>query len=174
MLSLHPARMEDAEAYLAFFARLIATADTMLPTPQEYQSRTAAEIASTFSRFAEQDNQLFLLAWQDGQLAGFITVTGGMARKNRGCGYIVTGVDVAFRRKGVGRALFAAAEAWAREAGFWRLELTVMAHNEAAQQLYLAAGFTVEGCKRAALCWDDRVVDEFLMGKVLLHAPLPA
>ena len=47
-----------------------------------------------------------------------------------------------FRRRGVGRALFAYAEAAAREAGCGRLELTVWAFNEEAMEFYRAMGLT--------------------------------
>ncbi|QDQ25873.1 GNAT family N-acetyltransferase [Chitinimonas arctica] len=167
MLLIRPAQPDDAADFRHFFAELIAGADTMLVTPEEYAQRTVVEVAANFRRFAEHDNHRFLLALVDNKLGGFISVAGGAARKSWGCGYIVAGVAEAHRRQGIGLTLFATAEAWARQAGLWRLELTMMAHNDAGRALYRRAGFVEEGVKRGSLHCDGRVVDEVWMGKLL-------
>jgi ribosomal-protein-alanine N-acetyltransferase len=50
-------------------------------------------------------------------------------------------VSAAFRRRGAGRALLAAAAAWAQKLGAPALTLSVFPHNEAAIALYRSAGF---------------------------------
>jgi len=50
-------------------------------------------------------------------------------------------VAAAYRRRGVGSALTAAAEAEAQQRGFDRLRVTVGVHNAAAQALYRALGY---------------------------------
>jgi ribosomal protein S18 acetylase RimI-like enzyme len=50
-------------------------------------------------------------------------------------------VAAAYRRRGVGSALTAAAEAEAQRRGFDRLRITVSVHNAAAQALYRALGY---------------------------------
>lgn len=50
-------------------------------------------------------------------------------------------VDASVRRRGVGRALMAAAEAWGREHGADELGLTVWAGNRQAESFYEALGF---------------------------------
>ena len=57
-------------------------------------------------------------------------------------------------------------EAWADEHEITRLELTVMAHNERAQRLYLSRGFEIEGTKRNSMRVDGAYVDELYMAKV--------
>nr|WP_297425360.1 GNAT family N-acetyltransferase [uncultured Actinotalea sp.] len=52
---------------------------------------------------------------------------------------------VAARRRGVGRALLAAAERWAVADGAARLTLWVLAGNHAAAAAYRAAGFAPTG-----------------------------
>lgn len=170
-LLIRAVRSTDAPAFRAFFTRLVADSDFMLPTVEEYSHRNDPEIATRLTQFTTQPNHRFLLAWQDDKLAGFLSIAGGAAYKNRGCGHVVAAVDAAFRRRGIGRALFQAAEEWAKDAGLWRLELSVMRHNEAARALYRAVGFEEEGVRRAALYWDGRVVDEVMMAKLL---PLPS
>ena len=51
----------------------------------------------------------------------------------------------AWRGRGVGSALLAAAADWARDRGLHKLCLEVFAHNEAAIGLYRACGFVEEG-----------------------------
>jgi len=46
------------------------------------------------------------------------------------------------RRRGIGRALFAAAESWAKDRGATELELTVYTANHEALAFYRALGFT--------------------------------
>lgn len=71
------------------------------------------------------------------------------------------------RRQGVGRALLAAAEAWAREVGVHKLELHVFPYNEAAIALYEGMGFEREGYRRDHYRRSDGYVDAILMAKVL-------
>ncbi|MFC4161539.1 GNAT family N-acetyltransferase [Chitinimonas lacunae] len=169
-LLIRVAKPADAAAFRAFFSRLVADNDFMLPTAEEYSHRNDPEIATRLTQFATQPNHRFLLAWLGERLVGFLSVAGGAAHKNRGCGHVVVAVDAAQRRQGIGRALFDAAETWAISAGLWRLELSVMRHNEAARALYRAVGFEEEGIRRAALYWNGQAVDEVMMAKLL---PLP-
>jgi RimJ/RimL family protein N-acetyltransferase len=66
----------------------------------------------------------------------------------------------AHRREGVGMALLAAAEEWARGAGIRKLELSVFPHNEPARALYERCGFCQEGHR----------VSHFRRGGVFLDA----
>jgi ribosomal protein S18 acetylase RimI-like enzyme len=56
----------------------------------------------------------------------------------------VIAVTRAAEGRGVGRALMAYAERWARERGHSRLTLSVFESNRRAQKLYERAGFEVE------------------------------
>jgi RimJ/RimL family protein N-acetyltransferase len=53
-----------------------------------------------------------------------------------------------WRRRGIGRALLAAAVEWARDAGVRKLELHVFPHNEPAIRLYERFGFEHEGYRK--------------------------
>jgi ribosomal protein S18 acetylase RimI-like enzyme len=77
-------------------------------------------------------------------------------------------VAATHRRRGIGRALLGAAEAWARSAGVTKIELHVFPHNDAAIALYEQAGFEREGYRRAQYRRPDgRLVDAILMAKLL-------
>jgi RimJ/RimL family protein N-acetyltransferase len=73
--------------------------------------------------------------------------------------------DVAFRGRGIGRE----ATRQVLNHGFFdlnlnRIELTVLADNQAARALYESLGFVAEGQKRQALFKAGRYVDVILMG----------
>ena len=69
------------------------------------------------------------------------------------------------RRRGVGRALLEAAEAWARTVDVTKLELHVFPHNTAAIALYESLGYTREGLRRGHLRRGDELLDAILMAK---------
>jgi RimJ/RimL family protein N-acetyltransferase len=71
------------------------------------------------------------------------------------------------RRRGVGRALMEAAEAWAREAGISKLELHVFPHNEPAIALYETLGYEREGFRRRQYRRGRELLDVVLMAKHL-------
>ncbi len=71
------------------------------------------------------------------------------------------------RRRGVGTALLAAAEQWARAAGVTKLELHVFPYNEPALALYERAGYVREGLRRAHFARGGQLVDAILMAKIL-------
>ena len=77
-------------------------------------------------------------------------------------------VAASHRRRGIGRALLAAAEGWARGAAVSKLELHVFPHNEAAIALYEGFGYEREGYRRRHYRRPDgSYVDAVLMAKRL-------
>ena len=75
-------------------------------------------------------------------------------------------VAASHRRRGIGSALLAAAEEWARGASVSKLELHVFPHNEAAIALYEGFGYEREGYRhRHYRRPDGTFVDAILMAK---------
>jgi len=81
-------------------------------------------------------------------------------------------VSPAHRRRGVAKALLHAAIAEAKLAGACRITLRVLAHNQAARDLYAGCGFEIEGVLRGFFRLDGRYVDDVLMALTL--APVSA
>ena len=72
-----------------------------------------------------------------------------------------------YRRRGIGRALMEAGEAWARGVGVHKIELHVFPHNEAALALYERLGYRQVGRRHGHFRRSDELVDAILMEKEL-------
>jgi aminoglycoside 6'-N-acetyltransferase I len=96
-------------------------------------------------RLAEGSVTTFVAALPDGPLAGLIEV--GLRAYAEGClsspvAYIEAWVvDEGLRRRGVGRALMAQAERWARERGLVEMASDAQWHNALGQRAHEALGF---------------------------------
>ena len=73
------------------------------------------------------------------------------------------GVERRWRGQGYGRALLAAAIAWARRAELAWLDLGVFAHNRRARALYASTGFVEVGITRDRFRVDDTTIDDVAM-----------
>jgi RimJ/RimL family protein N-acetyltransferase len=71
------------------------------------------------------------------------------------------------RGQGIGAALLAAAEEWARGVGVRKIELHVFPHNDVAIALYERSGYTREGYRRAQFRRGGELVDAILMAKMV-------
>src|SRR5512144_100176 len=95
---------------------------------------SASAVAERLARIVGRDDQQFLAAELDGDLVGWVHV-GVMEYIETGPFAVVGGlvVDRNLRRQGVGRALMARAEEWAREQGcvivrLWSSAMRTEAH----------------------------------------------
>lgn len=163
---IRPIREDDAEGFLAMSRQLDAETTFMLLEPGE-RNTTVEQQREHILSVLTADNQMIFVAEHEGRLVGYLAGFGGDYRRNHDNVHIVIGILQAFTGQGIGRRLFEAVEAWARERGLHRLELTVMAHNTRGKALYTKMGFEVEGVKRKSLYVDGAWVDEICMAKLL-------
>ena len=122
------------------------------------------ERAAVFARGAGGS----VVAVAGGELIGMLHVE----VSRHGFGELGMLVDRAWRGRGVGSALLAAAVTWARGRGLHKLCLEVFAHNTAAIGLYRRCGFREEGrrvqqYRRAS----GELWASIVMGRVLRAAP---
>ena len=87
-----------------------------------------------------QDSSVILLGFIEGILAASIMVG---FEGHRGWVYYLA-VAEQFRRKGLGKAMMAAAEKWLKEKGAPKVQLMVRDDNAAANGFYDALGFEVQ------------------------------
>ncbi len=156
----------DAAALLALKQRLDRETAFMLLEPDERDTSVQA-LADELGAVARSGNSAVIVADSDGELAGYVELTGGSFRRNRTTAYLVIGVLAEAGGQGIGSGLLAEARRWAAAHGVHRLELTVMAHNHRAIGLYERMGFSVEGRRSQCLVVDGRFVDEFYMAMII-------
>ena len=95
------------------------------------------------------DAAVFVAARDDGRLAGFVEA--GTRPYADGCdtspvGYVEAWfVDADVRRTGVGRALLAAAESWARARGYHEMASDALLDNTVSHQAHQRAGYAEVG-----------------------------
>jgi len=98
-----------------------------------------------------------------GSIRGHLDLHGGRLPSESHRALLGMGVERGFRGRGYGRALLAAAIAWARHAGLAWLDLGVFAHNHRARALYAAAGFIEVGTTRDRFRVDGVAIDDVAM-----------
>lgn len=104
----------------------------------------------------------------DGRVVGFQVMEpfGPYTRAFDHVGKIGTYVDLAQRRRGIAKALFAATFDAARQKGYEKIFTFVRADNPVALATYQAHGFDVIGTARRHTKIDGRYVDEILIEKI--------
>lgn len=108
-----------------------------------FETKVAADMAEFLGR-QQPGRDLFLTAWEDGRLAGGITVDGGEhdpAQRLAHLRWFV--VAPAWRGRGIGSHLLGRAVDFARGGGYGRIYLWTVAGLDSARRLYDAAGFVL-------------------------------
>ncbi|WP_313800211.1 GNAT family N-acetyltransferase [Cytobacillus sp.] len=115
----------------------------------------------------KEGNSTIILAEDHDSLIGYLIAIGSNAKRKKHSAYLVIGILHEYRGRGVGTKLFKYLEEWAIEHHIHRLELTVIANNEAGLGLYKKMGFVTEGIKKHSLLINEEYVDEYYMAKLL-------
>ena len=131
MLEIRPAREDDRLPLAEVFAAVAEERDGIATEPP----------VDVEARAASWTLDGTLVAVADGEIVGSIHVDAS----RHGFGEIGMAVARAWRGRGVGSALLAAAIDDARERGLHKLSLGVFAHNAAGIALYRKYGFVEEG-----------------------------
>ena len=113
--------------------------------PTDYD-RTASEQETRLTKIAAADNQLFLLATIENELAGMIHFGTGKRPRTRHTGDFGMSVHQKYWGLGVGSMLLQCVIEWSQQVGFVRkINLRVRTDNAPAIRLYERKGFKVEG-----------------------------
>jgi len=135
----------DRAAVRACFAELQDVERGLEPALPAGLAVADAYLDFMFARCAEWDGAVFV-AEEDGAVVGFICVWARVPPDDpselRSCAHVSDLVVLpTWRGRGIGRALLARGETYARESGAGRLRIGVLARNEGARRLYDASGF---------------------------------
>jgi RimJ/RimL family protein N-acetyltransferase len=168
MITIRPARPEDAAQIIAYARRVFAEPGINLITMADEFNPTAESEARLITEMNRASNSLFLVAEDDGRIVGQLTLQGG---KRRNVAHAATlGITVAkeWRGQGVGRRLMEYAIEWARRSSvLTRIELYVFVRNTNAIRLYESCGFEVEGRRRRAAHREGEYLDDLVMSLLL-------
>lgn len=167
-LALREAEQTDAETLIAFLNQVGAESDYMT-LDEAGILMDEGQMASFIQHQTESENQLYLLALLDDEIAGLVSITADFHERIRHIGQVFIVVKKAFWNQGLGRILLEEALAWAENNSILRrLELTVQVRNERAVHLYKELGFEIEGLqKRGAYLTEGIFLDVYLMGKLI-------
>ena len=123
------------------------------------------DLAQTALRLATSDDRCFFGAFSDAQLVGIVRLSLYEAANEKHRAYL-GGLFVlpSFRGAGYGRALVRAALSRAASLpGVRRVNLSVVAQQEAAVRLYQSLGFRLYGTEQEVFSRDGQFYDEHLM-----------
>jgi GNAT superfamily N-acetyltransferase len=142
---IREARPEDREFILGLVPQLLAFG---APPPwRDAQQITAVDLRVVSAAFDGRSPGASILIAEDekGERLGFIHLSEEEDYYGGACGHVGDVIVApAARGQGVGKALLAAGERWARERGYRMLTLNVFLGNEKARAVYEAAGFRAE------------------------------
>jgi len=165
-MNIRKINQNEAEEFLVLCKKLDKETDFLLLKPGE-RKITVEEQREKIEQFLETENKNIFVAENDDKLIGYLIANGGKFKRNWSSIYLVIAILQDYTGQGIGTKLLQRVEEWARENNFHRLELTVMAHNEPAVNLYQKMGFVIEGRKKEGLYVNGEYIDEYYMGKIV-------
>ncbi|MGN0266192.1 MAG: GNAT family N-acetyltransferase [Lachnospiraceae bacterium] len=156
--------LDDAEQFWNLMNQLDYETKYMLYEPGE-REKNLPEIES-FIQDSVNGKDFLLVAETDNRLVGYISAQKGRLNRIAHSAYIVVGILMDYRGKGIGTEFFTRLNDWAEEENVTRLELTVICENKIAKHLYTKNGFQIEGIKRKSVCVNGEYLDEYYMAKL--------
>ena len=145
-LLIRSGREADGEAVAENFNGTHAETDFLLAYPDEHWMTGEQEAAFLKAR-EDSENEALRVAGIDGKIVGTAGLDAlGNRFKLKHRAEFGIGISKAYWGMGIGTCLMKACIELAEQAGYEQLELSVVADNERAVQLYKTAGFTEFGC----------------------------
>jgi ribosomal protein S18 acetylase RimI-like enzyme len=146
-IEIRTAGPQDAEAVTDIYMSLALHHASLAPRHYRVPDRNA--VRERFGRFVADGDpaNLHLVAIVDGRVVaqldgwGEPAVTSGSTRVQLAAVSVGLAVLDGYRGRGIGSALLAEAEAWARDRGLDEIRLEVAVENAAAERLYRRLGY---------------------------------
>lgn len=163
-LIIREAKKEDAAQILEYVNTIAGETDFLTFGPDEFDFSVEQEEQFIENRL-NSDNELFVIAQIDQELAGCLGFTGGNMPKLRHTGELGCSVLKKYWGLGIGSALVKSLIDWSRSSGIIRkINLKVRPDNERAIKLYEHFGFVREGLISRESFLDGQFYDNIVMG----------
>ena len=167
--ALRPLRAEDWRELRVWETVLLRDTPFLLKTPAEIlpQERFEKDVADAVVN--ERRHLLAATIVEDGgeRIVGYANVAIEPFSRMAHMGFVFVGVLPAYRRRGIGRALAAGLDTWARERGLSRLTGFAQSANDAARRFAAAASYQEEVCQRGYAIIDGVPSDRIRFGKAV-------
>jgi RimJ/RimL family protein N-acetyltransferase len=168
-VTVRPLRAEDWRALMTWETILLRDTPMMLKTPSEISpaERFATEIAEAVVN--DWRHLLAATIVEDGieRIIGYASVAIEPFSRMAHMGFVFLGVLPAYRRRGIGRSLADAVEAWAGERGLSRLTAFAPAASNAARSFAAQVGYQEEVLMRGYAIIDGVPSDRIRFGKAV-------
>jgi len=163
-LIIREAKAEDADLAIQYVKRVGDESDFLTFSGDEF-NKTVDDERKLFAAHHNAPNQIFLLAFINGKLAGMLNVQASQRRRLRHIGEFGVSVLKEHWYKGVGSALLQYMIDWAQNNELIRkVNLKVSANNHHAIKLYEKYGFKKEGTLERDMYLDGVFSDCHCMG----------
>lgn len=163
-LAIREAAATDARAVLDYVEAVSGESDFLAFGPGEFELSEAAE-QDVLQRYADSENQLYLLGLMDGAIAAALILTAPQRLRLRHAGELGMSVRRQHWGSGIGGLMLDALIAWARAGrDIRKLNLRVRTDNARAIALYEKKGFRIEGTIRREMLLGGRYYDNHWMG----------
>ena len=166
--TLRSVEAADAPRMLQYMKQMLGETPFLLRTPEEFDY-TIEEEAAILERRKNDPRCLMLIAEIDGEIIASADVQPhGSKSRIRHRAELGISVRKAYWRQGIGSALMERLIAFARQADYEQIELTVESKNRRAIGLYLKSGFVVYGTRPHGMKYaDGSYDDDYLMVRLL-------
>ncbi|MGM0461773.1 MAG: GNAT family N-acetyltransferase [Fibrobacterota bacterium] len=132
-----------------------------------YKPKPRPRAESEYIRLHKTAGGRFLLAYSEDVMIAALSLLPYTHSQLEHSASLSISVAQKFRGQGLGYTMLTKILHWAAEKKLYRIELSVLEHNERARRLYEKCGFKKEGIKRDAVWVDDRYYNVILMAQLL-------
>ena len=159
---------EDAPLMLQYMKIMLGETPFLLRTPEEF-NYTPEEEAGILAGRKDDPRSLMLIAELDGQIIASADVCShGAKSRLLHRGELGISVRKEYWRQGIGSAMMERLIAFAKQAGYEQIELTVESKNHRALGLYIKYGFMIYGTRPHGMKYPDGSYDnDYLMVRML-------
>lgn len=156
----------DAKAFINLQEEIFHETEFMYNVPNELEL-TVQQLRKDLINWKKLKSRTILVCILDGAFAGYAVIHGYKYSKAKHVASVHLAVKEAYHRQGIGKTLMEEVENWSKEREITKLELSVMAHNNNALQLFEKIGFQHEGKRLQSILLNNALIDECVMGKII-------